>query len=313
LGDILLTTPLLRSLKKKYPDISIDFLIREEFRDAVGFNPNLDQIITLEKNYDLAETIQSLKTNEYNLIIDLQNNFRTKNIVQKLKLQTLRFIKPNIKKFILVHFKVNLLKEQKPIPQRYADVIPGFKLDSDGLDLFYPEKIKSELDSKSNFIGLIPGAFHFTKRWLLDYYIELGNKLINEGFKVVIFGGQSDREICAELHSAIAHSVDLSNDNNLFQTAEDMKQCKVVVCNDSGLMHTAAAVKVPVISIFGSTVKEFGFTPYGIRNLVLENNSLSCRPCSHIGKDTCPKKHFNCMKEITPDHVYNELQKFIKV
>jgi len=308
-----LTTPLLRSLKKKYPNISIDFLIREEFRDTVDFSPNLDQIITLKKDYNLAYTIQSLKEKDYDLIIDLQNNFRTKKFVQKLKLPTYRFVKPNIKKFILVHFKINLLKDQKPIPKRYADVIPGFNLDSDGLDLFYPEEIKSGLDSKSNFVGLIPGAFHFTKRWLLDYYGELGNKLIREGFKVVIFGGESDREICAELHSAIAHSVDLSNDNNLFQTAEDMKQCKVVVCNDSGLMHTAAAVKVPVISIFGSTVKEFGFAPYGVRNLVLENNSLSCRPCSHIGKAACPKKHFECMKAINPDHVYNELQKFIKV
>ena len=87
--------------------------------------------------------------------------------------------------------------------------------------------------------------------------------------------------------------------------------CKTIICNDSGLMHAACAVKVPVIAIFGSTVKEFGFTPYRSKNLILENKSLTCRPCSHIGKSSCPKGHFKCMKEITPQSVHNSLIRFL--
>jgi heptosyltransferase-2 len=72
-------------------------------------------------------------------------------------------------------------------------------------------------------------------------------------------------------------------------------------------MHTAAAVNIPVIAFFGSTVKEFGFTPYNSKNLILENNSLSCRPCTHIGRDSCPEKHFKCMEEITPQSAFEKL------
>jgi ADP-heptose:LPS heptosyltransferase len=90
-----------------------------------------------------------------------------------------------------------------------------------------------------------------------------------------------------------------------------MKKCKAVICNDSGLMHTACAVGTPVLTFFGSTVKEFGFTPYRNKNLILENNSLSCRPCSHIGRDKCPKNHFKCMKELTPEIVFNKLNQLL--
>ena len=91
-----------------------------------------------------------------------------------------------------------------------------------------------------------------------------------------------------------------------------MKNCKLIVCNDSGLMHTATSVGVPVVSIFGSTVKEFGFTPFGVKNLIIENNNLSCRPCSHIGKATCSKKHFKCMVELTAEMVHKEIENFMR-
>ena len=146
--------------------------------------------------------------------------------------------------------------------------------------------------------------------WPKEYYIELGKKLIENNYNVVLFGGKDDKVICEEISSSLSKSINLCNDNNILQTAADMKLCKTIICNDSGLMHAACAVKVPVIAIFGSTVKEFGFTPYGSKNLILENNSLSCRPCSHIGKSSCPKHHFKCMKEITPQLVYDSLIQF---
>jgi heptosyltransferase-2 len=147
--------------------------------------------------------------------------------------------------------------------------------------------------------------------WPKEYYIELGKKLIEDGFKIVLFGGKDDKEICDEISSNISKCINLCNDNNILQTAADMKMCKTIICNDSGLMHAACAVKVPVIAIFGSTVKEFGFSPYRSKNLILENKSLTCRPCSHIGRSSCPKHHFKCMNEITPQLVYDSLTRFL--
>jgi heptosyltransferase-2 len=148
--------------------------------------------------------------------------------------------------------------------------------------------------------------------WPKEYYIELGNQLSKKGFKILLFGGKEDRDICSTLNDEIESSLDLSNDNDLIDLAANMKICKAVICNDSGLMHTALAVRVPVITIFGSTVKEFGFAPYKGHNLVLENNSVSCRPCSHIGLDECPKNHLDCMYGLDPNYVLNESLKFIE-
>ncbi len=101
--------------------------------------------------------------------------------------------------------------------------------------------------------------------------------------------------------------INLCNENDVMQTAANMMMCNVVYCNDSGLMHLATAVNIPVIAFFGSTVKEFGFFPYKSKSLVLESNRLLCRPCTHIGKKSCPQKHFSCMLNITPEEAFNSL------
>ena len=312
LGDILLTTPFLRVLQKKAPTARIDYLVKAIFIDAVKLNPNLHEIFAWQTKEELEKVVVELKSKKYDFVIDLQNNFRSKRVVSRLGIDSFAFKKPNLKKFLLVQLKLNLLKDKTPIPKKYIEVVPELEMDNFGLELFLPENIKIEIESKKNVIGLAPGAFHYTKRWPIEYYAELGDMLKKDGFEIVIFGGKSDREICNKLGKKIEGSRDLSNDNQLFSTAADMKKCKLIVCNDSGLMHTATSVGVPVVSIFGSTVKEFGFAPFGVKSLIIENNNLSCRPCTHIGKATCSKKHFKCMVELSAEMVHKEIKKFMR-
>ena len=311
LGDILLTTPVLRAIMQKYPGSEIHFLVKSQYANAVWFNPNISKLFTYDKE-KVQSLIQDLKSNKYDFIVDLHNNFRSRSVTRSLKVKTYRFSKPSLQKFLLVKFKINLLKELKSIPRRYTEAVEGLELDSNGLELIIPDETKSKLPDNENYIGLCPGSQHYTKRWLPEYFIELGNLLKENGNKIVIFGGSSDKDICSEISKGISGSINLQNDNNLFQTVADMKKCMLIVTNDTGLMHAAAAVGIPLISIFGSSVKEFGFSPYGIKNLILENNSLNCRPCSHIGRSECPKGHFKCMKELTPQLVFNQLQNFLK-
>ena len=249
---------------------------------------------------------------KYDCIIDLQNNLRSKLFLNNLTGEVLTFNKKRFEKVLLVHLKINLLKEVPQIPIRYAETIPDFQLDDEGLDLFLPENIASRIPAGQNVIGLCPGARHFTKRWQKENFIQLGKMLIEKGFSVALFGGESDRELCEEISKEIPGSVNLSTEDDILQLAKDMQQCKAVVCNDSGLMHAACAVKIPVVAIYGSTVREFGFTPYGCKNIILENNSLTCRPCSHIGKKKCPQKHFRCMLELTPAQAFESINKVLK-
>ncbi len=309
LGDVLLTTPLIRTFKKKYPNIEIDFVVKESYLEALKYNIHLRQILTYHPDRT-NELIKQLKEKRYNLVIDLQNNLRSRKILKNLGVETVVFKKPTFKKFLLVTTKINLLKDKMSIPFYYSKSLDNLQLDENGLDLFIPQDVESKLKKDEKYIGFCPGSRHFTKMWPAEYFIELGNMLTKEGFKIVLFGGKDDKEIVKFIEGKIKNSINLCNDNKLLQTAEDMKKCSLIVCNDSGLMHTATAVKTPVAAIFGSTVQEFGFAPYKAKSIILENKSLSCRPCSHIGRDECPKGHFKCMLDIKPKDVYNNIIQF---
>lgn len=313
LGDVILTTPLIRSLKKKYPSANIDFLVREEYKDLLTYNPYLRNIFQFERNVDNLETIYKLQDEKYDLVIDLQNNFRSKKISKWLRAYKVEFKRNDLSKFLLVKFKINLMKNLGTISERYAEVLSDFQLDDEGLDLFIPEEIQPKIKREENIIGFCPGSRHFTKQYPKDYFIQLGEQLNNVGYKIALFGGKDDRELCNEISNKIKNAIDLSTDNDILQIARDMQECKAIVCNDSGLMHIASAVKVPLIAIFGSSVKEFGFAPYKAKSIIVENESLKCRPCSHIGRESCPKKHFKCMLEIKPEIVFQNLKNFIEV
>jgi len=307
LGDILLSTPLIRSIKIGCPRIEIDFVVREEYKDLLLLNPHLRNIIIYNNDEDKLKLLKNkICENNYDLIIDLQNNLRSWLLLKCYGSSVVGFKKNNINKFLFVHFNINNLKNAKQIPVRYASTLENFHLDDQGLELFTDKIQNPVLNGIENLVGICPGSKHFTKMWPEEYFIKLGNLLNENGFKIVLFGGNDDIKVCKRISSKLS-AINLCNDNNILQTAADMKCCKLIYCNDSGLMHTATAVNIPVIAFFGSTVKEFGFTPYNSKNLILENNSLSCRPCTHIGRDNCPKKHFECMKEITPQSAFEKL------
>jgi lipopolysaccharide heptosyltransferase II len=306
IGDILLTTPLIRSIKKQNPNIQIDFVIKTEFFDLLKHNPYLKNIYKYSKdNSEKRELINSLKANRYEIVIDLQNNLRSREIIRHLDCKIQRFKKNSINKFLLVHFKINKLKDAHQIPVRYAETA-GVELDTEGLDFFTSNEPDSKLKTNDNFIGLSSGAKHFTKRWPKEYFIDLGKKLESAGYKVAIFGGPDEVALIEELTGQLSSALNLCNES-ILQTAANMKMCRAIYTNDSGAMHLASAMKVPVIAFFGSTVREFGFYPYKAKSIELENKNLSCRPCTHIGRKSCPKIHFKCMKEIKPELAFNSL------
>ncbi|MEW6701112.1 MAG: glycosyltransferase family 9 protein [Bacteroidota bacterium] len=306
LGDVLLATPVIRALKQKHPNSQIDFVVKKQYEEVLKNNPYLHKLYIYGK--DKAEELRyEVRSTKYDLIIDLQNNFRSRTLTGVFHLQIRRFKKPALKKLLLVYFKINFLKELKTIPQRYAETA-DVQLDDKGLELLIPEDVKPQLENEKNYIGFCPGSKHFTKRWLPEYFVQLGNELTKEGFTIVLFGGKSDKELCEEIFRQIDGCVNLQNNDRLLQTAADMKKCRLIFTNDSGLMHTVTAVGVPLVAVFGSTVCEFGFAPYAVHNSILENKSLSCRPCSHIGRSSCPRKHFRCMKDITPQLVFNHIK-----
>lgn len=311
LGDILLSTPLLRTLRSKFRNIQIDYVVRKQYRDVLKLNPNINRLFLYETD-KAAELTSELNSKGYDVIIDLQNNLRSAKLRNALKVKAYKFNKRTSDKFLLVNFKINRLDNAPQIPVRYTEAVPGLEPDEGGLELYSENSPSGQLADKTRVIGIAPGSRHYTKMWPGEYFEQLGNLLANSGYDVVLLGGKDDLVICKELSEKIKGAVNKCNEDDILQTAADMKKCKAVVCNDSGMMHTACALQVPVLVIYGSTVKEFGFTPYKNRNLILENNSLTCRPCSHIGRERCPKGHFRCMLEITPDKAFEVLRTLVE-
>jgi len=282
--------------------------VLDELIQTVKHNPYITNIIQYTRDEKLFSSIrEKIMDAQYDLVLDLQNNHRSHKLLEPLKSKTRRFEKHDFEKWMLVNLKINLMYNFPPIPVRYSKVLPKLKLDDQGLDLFLPENIKPDLDPKEKYIGFCPASKHYTKMWPYDYFEELGEILSLHKYRIVVFGGRNDKGICDLIASSIPGSINLCNDNELYKTAINMKQCHAIICNDSGLMHVATAIKVPVVAIFGSTVTEFGFTPYKAKSDVVQVENLKCRPCSHIGRNKCPQKHFHCMLRITPATVYLQL------
>jgi heptosyltransferase-2 len=325
IGDILLSTAFIRQTRIKFPSAKIDFVIKNEFFDLIRYNPHINYIYQYDSKSGLRGLLRlrkKINNQNYDYIFDIHNNFRTKIITSRIKSAKKWKIKKNkLIRALLVYTKINLYKNIKPIPFKYLDAGKAARIKDDfqGLEIFWKDYIENIVDTilyKKNirygYLIIAPGAGFYTKRWPVEYFKKLIEKITDRRKeKIIIVGGKSEINDFNELEIS-RRVVNLTGKLNLLEAAALINKAKAVVSNDSGLMHIAAAVKTPVLAIFGSSVKELGFFPFRSECIALENNNIKCRPCSHIGRSRCPLGHFKCMKEIDVDVVYNNLLKILK-
>jgi lipopolysaccharide heptosyltransferase II len=314
LGDIILTEPLLRSLKKAFPRSSIHFVTKKMYADVLPFNPSVDSITEAEDNIDyhgLKELKKRITSGNYDLIIDAHNNLRTFYLKLFQKAKKLTFKKYSIRKFLLVKFKINLMKQLPPIAKRYCEIIrpitdkiedikPSIFTDPAASGSSVIEHLENSTAGKI-IIGIVPSSNHFTKTYPAEKYIELINSFDKNKYSFCLFGKGKDKQNIDQITAGTGENVvDLCDKLNVNELAEAMKLCSLIVSGDTGPMHIAESLKIPLIMLAGSSVKEFGFYPQTGNAIVMERDGLSCRPCSHIGRSRCPKGHFKCMNDLTP-------------
>ena len=325
IGDILLTTPFIRQVRNKFPDARIDYVIKDKFSELIKYNPHISQIIELTESSEnsLKDLTNKIKPNHYQYVFDLHNNIRS--ILLRLRVRAAyksHIKKDKIQQKILLWSKRRWQADVKQIPERYHAVgkAAGIKDDGQGLEIFWPDSVDKKVREKINVsgldlshpaIGLAPGAGFYTKRWPLEYFSELIYRL-EDKFEIVLFGGKEEAGLAIELEKK--HKVyNFTGTLSILESGAAISVMKLLISNDSGMMHMATAVKTPVLAIFGSSVKELGFFPYRSKSIVVENNHVACRPCSHIGRNTCPRKHFKCMMDITPDIVYGSALELLRL
>lgn len=311
-----MTTPVVRCLKKQVADAEVHYLTKENFHSIVEYNPYIDKIHLLSHSWDLM--IHELKLEEYDYIIDLHHNLRTLRVKQALGKPAFSFNKLNIQKYIYVNLKWNVMPDVH-IVDRYLQTVESFgvKNDGAGLDYFIPEKeeIKRHdipASHLAGYVGIVIGAAHNTKKYPIHKLKELCARL---NHPIILLGGKEDRANGDEIASVDSIKVyNACGKFSLNESADLVRKAKLIVSNDTGLMHIAAAFKKPVISLWGNTVPSFGMYPYYGASPqpspkekafehsemfdILQVNKLKCRPCSKIGYNKCPKKHFKCMENI---------------
>lgn len=323
IGDIVLTTPVIRCLKNQLKDIELHVLTKKKFSSLYKSNPYIDKVFEFDSS--LKDNIKDLKTENYDYIVDLQKNKRSRRVTSSLALPHSSFPKLNLKKFLLTTFKINLMPDIH-IVDRYFEAVKelGVNNDLQGLDFFISEDNRFDvsilpIEFQKGFHAIVIGGTYKTKILPAVKVIEVIKKLQEP---VVLLGGPDDVERAEEILSSINRvgseqdrtmmAVSLAGKISLQKSASVVEQAKSVLTNDTGLMHIAAAFHKNIISVWGNTVPELGMYPYLPKEAekchIIECKSIKCRPCSKLGFKECPKRHFRCMMEIDTDAIVSKMK-----
>jgi ADP-heptose:LPS heptosyltransferase len=314
IGDVLLTTPVLRQLRAHYPHVKISYLVKKAYLPLLETDPYIDHLIPFTG--DLNRTIKDLKKVPFDYVIDLQANIKSLRLRLALNSGSSHVNKWNLTKWLMVNFKSKAVIP--PIGLRYLETLHPlgiFSTDSQPHLHLSPKHESQAIQLLTPFLmqpfyGLVLGATYATKRWIDDYFVALIDRM---AIPLVLLGGQSEAELAQKIvKSASVPIINAVAQTDLLTSAAIIKQCSFLVTHDTGMMHMADAFGIPCAVIWGNTVPELGFEPIHTKHLNLQVRNLPCRPCSKIGYKACPKKHFRCMKDQSPELVFNAIQEWLK-
>jgi len=317
IGDVLLTTPLLRAIRLRYPAARLTVLTREPFVPLLSHNPHLTRVIGLTAARSLFDLAAELRGERYTHLLDLHDSLRTRLLRLLVPGNWSTYPKYRLARSVLIQTKRDIYRDGRPVAERYFSAARELQVQPDGgpPDLFYgPEAeakvagwLSERLPGGSRPIALAPGAAHATKRWPAEHWKALIDRLTANGSSVVLVGGGEDVALAAELESrAPVRVLNAAGRFGLQETAALLKRASALVSGDTGVMHMASPVGTPLVALFGPTVRQFGFFPYTSRARVLEL-PLQCRPCSSKGGPRCPLGHHRCLRDLTPDQVFGAL------
>ena len=329
LGDVILAGPLVRVLNRSHLAVEVDFLTRAAYRPMLDAFPELQERWSWEGNRSAQRRLAAaLKARRYEVVVDLQNNLRSRLITARLSPpRVYRYSRPRFNRWLRINIPAlrRRLPVPPPVPLGYLAAAAGLEVADDGLGLELkppPQWLadaggvveeylrRTGLPTDSPILTVAPGARHATKRWLPERWAEFLRAAYDAGWRSqVIVGDAGDESLTAEICRGLPHPVlNLAGKTDLPQLTGVIASAALFIGSDSGPMHIAAAVGTPLVAIFGPTVPEFGFAPFRRRDSLVQVADLACRPCHPHGPKRCPLKHFRCMTDITTSHLLAALR-----
>jgi heptosyltransferase II len=330
IGDAILALPLIQILKQQYPQASIDVMVVPRAADIFTHHPAISSIIQYDKRgidkgiRGVWHLARKLRKEKYDLAVVPHRSFRSALVTRMLnpsvsigfdrsafrwlfkKIVAYDRAAHEIERNLALLNPLNLHDVQFQLPQLFPS-----KTDIQKIDSLLKEY---GLDQYKNMIAVAPGTIWNTKRWPAERFAAVCRLLVSNQCAVVLLGGKEDEGLCREMKDAVQDEslFNLAGSLSLLQSAELIRRCTVLLSNDSAPMHLAVAMGTPVVAIFGATVPEFGFSPRGPSDVVIETKGLKCRPCSIHGGKSCPIKTFDCMLSISPEVVVSRLKIIIE-
>jgi lipopolysaccharide heptosyltransferase II len=317
IGDVLLTTPLVRALRRRHPDAELYFVTKRAMAPLVVENPHLTCVIELDPKERVTDLARRLRTLGPTHGLDLHGSVRSLALRWLVPCPWSGYSKRKLARTTLIATKINIYGKQVPVPERYFEAARALDVAPDGgpPEFFLAPAARAHmkhwlaevgLDQKP-FAVIAPGAAHATKRWPSPHWQALTERLQQVGYGVVAVGGPADRALVSALGAGV---INVAGEFTLQETGACLARAAVVVSGDTGVMHMASGVGTPVVALFGPTVEPFGFFPYTRRAAVLERD-LGCRPCSAMGTARCPLGHHRCLEEILPAEVAAAVQRLV--
>lgn len=315
IGDIILCSPIIRAVKQQL-GAEVHFLTKRSFADVLRHNPHFDQLHLLHENFN--ELIGTLQSEGFTKVIDLHKNLRSKRVIRAIGVPSVSFDKINIEKWLCVNLKINRLPD-KHIVDRYFEGLTelGLTNDAKGLELFLGPNVESRYSTLATaynlpkpYVSIAIGATYFTKRVPNDILIDIISQC---PLPCVLIGGPAEKED-GILIAQKSKAINVVGAVSLLESALIIQHSRLLLSPDTGMMHFGAALGTPIISFWGNTIPGFGMYPYMDETdyKIVENKDLSCRPCSKLGHDSCPKGHFKCMKDINISEVIEHIRHFIE-
>lgn len=302
IGDIVLTTPLIRCLKQQVRGAEVHYVTKFRYKELLHSNPYIDRLHFLNDHF--GTLLSELRNENFDYVIDLHHNIRSLRIKNAIHAPSYSFNKLNFRKWLLVNLKLDLLPD-KHIVDRYFHTVSGFKVvqDGRGLDYFIPDNLKFCKQSlpdlyRNGYIALIISGTYRTKRLPTDKVAQLCRQI---SLPIVLIGGKCEKTVSEDIKKLTGdHVLNLTGQTTINESACLMRDSKLVLTNDTGMMHIAAAFGKKILSFWGNTVPKFGMSPYlpHAASRMLQVHNLHCRPCSKLGFEKCPHQHFRCMNDL---------------
>ncbi len=327
IGDVILTLPLAQEVKSFFPSPEIDFIVIPSAQNLLENNPAISQTIVFDKrkkDSGVGGTIRvskKIREQEYDTAFIPHRSLRSALLAKLANIKERVGFSTSAGKFLFtknVHYEQSLHEIERNLSLLHPF---GYSKREKVFPILYPSENDKTIvndfltSGASKIIAIAPGTVWNTKRWLKGNFIKLGKLIASAGYSVVLVGGKDDNVLCEEIKTKIDSSfvINSAGQFTLLQSAEILRRCSLLVCNDSAPLHLAVAMKTPVVSIFGATVPRFGFYPYGENDIVIEDVNLACRPCSIHGGDKCPLETFDCMKNISAGMVFEKVKEKLQL